>query len=125
MNRELRRSLRNGRVPQRYSLWVPDARGFLYNVPSTGFRVVQDARSAPHFDRAHAVNIATTFREITGLRVAVRPVHLEDDRADHELCEPAVFLDRWLEYASPETASVDVVTGPTLQALEPSLLAPA
>jgi len=87
MNRRLRRAL--GRIKnrvehphrkipsQRCALWVPAARGYLADFSSTGFHVVEYAEFAHHYEEDEAARVALAFRERTGLRVAVRPVHLQ------------------------------------------------
>lgn len=62
------------------AVWVPAARGYLAEVSPTGFRVVEFAELACHWDEDSAARAALTFRERTGLQVTVRPVHLQPAR---------------------------------------------
>lgn len=60
---------------QTCALWVPDARGYLTAFSPTGFRVVEFAELARHYDEDEAASAAINFYEVTGFRVAVRPVY--------------------------------------------------
>lgn len=64
-------------LPQRCALWVPDMGGYLVEFSPCSFRVVNFAELARHYGEDEAASAALTFREITGLRVAVRPVYLQ------------------------------------------------
>ena len=60
---------------QTCALWVPDAQGYIVNFSPTGFRVIEFAELARHYCEHEASSAALSFREITGLRVEVRPVY--------------------------------------------------
>ena len=61
--------------PQRCALWVPEHCGYVAEFGASGFRVVEYAELARHYDEDEAASMAIAFREVTGLRVAVRPVY--------------------------------------------------
>jgi len=42
-----------------------------------GFQVAELAQLARHYDEDEACSAAIAFREVTGLRVAIRPVYLQ------------------------------------------------
>lgn len=92
ISREARRALSRGRfsrstqahiadklthrlTPQVCALWVPEAKGYLSEFGPHGFRVVEFAELAKHYTEDEASSAALAFREVTGLRVAVRPVY--------------------------------------------------
>lgn len=56
-------------------LWVPDMRGYVTAFSPSAFNVVENAYFARHYTEDEVSSAAMTFREITGLRVAVRPYH--------------------------------------------------
>ncbi len=60
---------------QTCALWVPDAQGYIVHFCPHSFRVVEFAEHAHHYSEHDASSAALTFREITGLRVEVRPVY--------------------------------------------------
>lgn len=62
-------------TPQTCALWVPDACGYITDFSPTGFRVVEYAGLARHYNEDEAASAALAFHEVTGLRVAVRPVY--------------------------------------------------
>jgi len=61
--------------PQRCALWVPEAGGYIQHFSPTGFSVVDCAALARVYSEDEAASAALAFREITGLRVVVRPVY--------------------------------------------------
>ncbi|MCW2573568.1 MAG: hypothetical protein JWO88_3626 [Frankiales bacterium] len=62
---------------QRCALWIPAACGYVAEFsPTGGFLTVEYAELAQHFDENAAARTALVFRQVTGLRVAVRPVYL-------------------------------------------------
>jgi hypothetical protein len=66
------------RIPaQVCALWVPDAHGYVEYFSPHGFRVIELAELARHYDEDEACSAALAFREVTGLRVAIRPVYLQ------------------------------------------------
>jgi adenylate cyclase len=64
-------------LPQVCTLYVPDARGYVADFSPTGFRVVEIAELAKLYIEDDATSAALTFREVTGLRVAVRPYYCQ------------------------------------------------
>ncbi len=58
------------------ALFVPDARGYVVSFCPHGFQVVEFAQLARHYDEDEACSAAIAFREVTGLRVEIRPVYL-------------------------------------------------
>lgn len=84
MNRKHRRALtRNSRItrashrlaPQACTLWVPAEQGYLVGFSPRGFHVADCAELAKIYYEDEATSAALAFREITGLRVAVRPFY--------------------------------------------------
>lgn len=61
--------------PQVCTLYVPEARGYVADFSPTGFHVVEVAELARLYIEDDATSAALTFREITGLRVAIRPYY--------------------------------------------------
>jgi hypothetical protein len=61
--------------PQICTLYVPAAGGYLADFGPTSFRVVEDAELARLYVEDEASSAALTFREVTGLRVAIRPYY--------------------------------------------------
>jgi hypothetical protein len=61
--------------PQVCTLFVPEAGGYLADFSPTGFRVVEFAQLAKLYVDDEATSAALTFRELTGLRVAIRPYY--------------------------------------------------
>lgn len=61
--------------PQVCMLYVPDAGGYVADFSPKGFRVVESPGLAKLYIEDDATSAARTFREITGLRVAVRPYY--------------------------------------------------
>lgn len=59
--------------PQVCTLYVPDAGGYVTDFSASGFRVVESAALAKLYIDDEATSAALAFRELTGLRVAVRP----------------------------------------------------
>ncbi len=57
------------------ALWVPAAHGYVEHFSPTGFRVIELAALARHYNEDEACSAALAFREVTGLRVAIRPVY--------------------------------------------------
>lgn len=69
---------RSHRLPaQVCALWVPTASGYVVSFCPHGFQVAELAQLARHYDEDEACSAAIAFREVTGLRVAIRPVFLE------------------------------------------------
>jgi len=62
-------------TPQVCTLWVPDAGGYLAEFSAKSFRVVEVAELARLYVEDEATSAALAFREMTGLRVAIRPYH--------------------------------------------------
>ncbi len=58
------------------ALFVPDARGYVVSFSPHGFQVAEIAQLARHYDEDEACSAAIAFREVTGMRVAIRPVYL-------------------------------------------------
>ncbi|MEK6664018.1 MAG: hypothetical protein AABY73_09165 [Pseudomonadota bacterium] len=61
--------------PQVCALWVPDCKGYLASFSPTSFRVVESVDLAAHYVEDEATSAALSFREITGLHVAIRTYH--------------------------------------------------
>lgn len=61
--------------PQVCTLYVPEAHGYVADFSPTAFRVVEFAELAKQYIEDDASSAAITFREITGLRVAIRPCY--------------------------------------------------
>lgn len=62
-------------APQVCTLYVPEARGYVAEFSASGFRVVEIADLARQYVEDEATSAALTFRELTGLRVAIRPYY--------------------------------------------------
>ena len=60
-------------TPQVCALWVPDYGGYLAGFSPKSFWVVEFAELAHLYVEDEATTAALAFREITGLRVAIRP----------------------------------------------------
>lgn len=56
-------------------LWVPDMRGYVVAFSPIALNVSETAALAHHYTEDEVSSAAMTFREITGLRVAVRPYY--------------------------------------------------
>jgi hypothetical protein len=68
---------RSHKLPGRTcSLWVPSVRGYLIDFSPSGFRAIECADLARHYSENEASRAAAAFREVTGLRVVIRPVYL-------------------------------------------------
>lgn len=63
-------------VPQTCALWVPDLKGYVAEFCPHSCMVVESPGIARHYDEDEAASAALAFREVTGLRVVVRPVYL-------------------------------------------------
>lgn len=63
-------------VPQTCALWVPELKGYVAEFCPHSCRVVDFPGIARHYDENEAASAALSFREVTGLRVVVRPVYL-------------------------------------------------
>ena len=61
--------------PQVCALWVPDFKGYLESFSPKAFRVVEYVELAANYVEDEATSAALAFREITGLRVAIRTCH--------------------------------------------------
>jgi len=61
--------------PQVCTLYVPEARGYVAAFWPNGFRVVEIAELARLYIEDDATSAALAFRELTGLRVAIRPYY--------------------------------------------------
>ena len=73
----LNEAKRSHKLPaQVCALFVPDARGYVVSFCPHGFQVAETAQLARHYDEDEACSAALAFREVTGLRVAIRPVYL-------------------------------------------------
>ena len=62
-------------TPQACVLWVPVMRGYLESFSPNGFRVVEVPGLARLYNEDEATTAALAFREVTGLRVAIRPYY--------------------------------------------------
>jgi hypothetical protein len=62
-------------APQVCTLYVPQAAGYVTEFSPTGFRVVEFAELARLYTEDEASSAALAFREVTGLRVAIRPFY--------------------------------------------------
>lgn len=56
-------------------LWVPDMKGYLAEFSPTKFRIMETPALARHYNEDEATSAALSFREVTGLRAAVRPYY--------------------------------------------------
>lgn len=63
-------------APQTCALWVPELKGYVAEFCPHSCRVVEFSGIARHYDENEAASAALSFREVTGLRVVVRPVYL-------------------------------------------------
>lgn len=54
-------------------LWIPDACGYLADFRPDHFRIVAHPSLASNYDEETASRDAISFRQVTGLRAAVRP----------------------------------------------------
>jgi hypothetical protein len=83
MNRKNRRASARHRLdrqshrlpPQVCTLYVPEAGGYLADFTPNGFRLVEMAELARLYVDDEATSAALAFRELTGMRVAVRPFY--------------------------------------------------
>jgi hypothetical protein len=64
-------------TPQRCALWVPAYGGYIESFTRTGYRVVDYPELARVYEEDEATTAALAFREMTGLRVAIRPVYCQ------------------------------------------------
>ena len=62
-------------IPQACVLYVPAMRGYLEHFSPTSFRTVEFPHLARHYTEDEVTSAALTFRELTGLQVAVRPYY--------------------------------------------------
>ncbi len=62
-------------TPQACVLYVPAMRGYLEHFSATGFRTVELPDLARHYTEDEVSSAALSFRELTGLQVAVRPYY--------------------------------------------------
>lgn len=91
MNRKQRRALENIRqnliarnrelklthkiAPQTCVLWVPELKGYIAEFCPHGCSVVEHSTIAKHYDEDEAASAALAFREVTRMRVVVRPFY--------------------------------------------------
>ena len=76
----LNETKRTRRIPAQVCvLFVPEAHGYIVGFGPNGFRVIELAELARYYDEDEASSAAIAFREITGLRVVIRPVYLQPD----------------------------------------------
>lgn len=61
--------------PQVCTLYVPEARGYVADFSPTSFLVVEIADLARLYIEDEATSAALAFKELTGLRVAIRPYY--------------------------------------------------
>ena len=70
------REQRSNKLPRQVcALWAPDVSGYIANFRERAFNVVPFIELAQHYQEDEAARVAIRFKEITGLRVTVRPVH--------------------------------------------------
>lgn len=87
MNRSHRRALARTRRPDRQdkqshrltpqvcTLYVPQMQGYVSDFSPSGFRVIEFPELARLYTEDEASSAALAFRDVTGLRVAIRPFH--------------------------------------------------
>ncbi len=79
MNRNQRRThrekLTHSLTKQTCVLWVPEEKGYLADFSPRQFRVMDNPALARHYTEDEAASAALSFREVTGMRAAVRPYY--------------------------------------------------